>query len=795
MKKMQTWKRVLILMVILLTGIRVGYIMIRGETDREYAASARYDLTGAKFIDCTQAELTFISEYRYLNQLEVYLGGVDSKQSGHINVQLFSEDELLYQSKISLKNITNEAWKAIPVNAPLAEGQSYRLNFSASQDCKVIPRLAIVQNDSHATEIQSSQQDGRKIKGQLAVNFGYLRTPGRISRAVMSLLWILFGVGVVFVLLHFERLMAWIKNIVLFAEDQVGSELLWPIVEVFTCAVIIHGSGIEFQPATKIILYAISLIVGFRARFKRNYILEITDCKWKRMMLVLLYIYTAFALVGQRIWIYPLTLKLTGAGIFVFTCAICWSVLLVHSCLYGLNQLRKRSVTTEKRMSALKLGLLCLVMLLLPSLLHLYANNPGIASNDTVACMIDLSENLHGAEDWHPAFYVMFLRAIQKIWNSTYAVILVQYAFWAYVCMEVLLYLRKKGMKDKAILLLAGLLGCNAANIIHLNTIWKDIPYTLSVVWTLVILAKLSIDGEKYRKKRFVYAELVLALIGVVMFRKNGIVTFIIILAGVTVLLYKNRRIWVAVTSCLVVLALIKGPLYSHYRIRPVKSGQFIGLTQDILGAYYAGGEVSENTLKMINVTTSNNNAEYRYTPTWSYSSYDLEINSMEFIKNYLDTFVKNPVTMTRAVIAREDAVWNIFGGQDAVLKYVDYHETMDRNPRWRKKYPARRFVSLYPTVTAATKFTASTQWIAAIEWRSGLMTLLGAISAAFMFFKQQKKRYLLLLAPAVGHFIGLLLSTGWSDFRYFWPLNLLNLILVYLVLIVTQAEKGKQEL
>ncbi len=78
-----------------------------------------------------------------------------------------------------------------------------------------------------------------------------------------------------------------------------------------------------------------------------------------------------------------------------------------------------------------------------------------------------------------------------------------------------------------------------------------------------------------------------------------------------------------------------------------------IGLSQDILGVYYAGGEVSEGTLQMVYIMTENNNAEYSYNPTGSLQSYDLAVEPVDFIKNYIQTFLRNPVIMARAVIVR----------------------------------------------------------------------------------------------------------------------------------------------
>ena len=211
----------------------------------------------------------------------------------------------------------------------------------------------------------------------------------------------------------------------------------------------------------------------------------------------------------------------------------------------------------------------------------------------------------------------------------------------------------------------------------------------------------------------------------------------------------------------------------------------YIGLCQDILGAYYAGGEVAESTLQMINVMTSYNNAEYVYNPTRAYQSYDLDIEPKKFIRNYLDTFIKNPVTMLRAVIDREDAIWDIFKGEDARLGTVNFTETQDGVENWNTFHDKRIYRSLYEYTSIETAYTAKSQWLSAIEWRCGLFTLLGMITLVYLMIQKGFCRYLLIFFPVFGHILSLLLSTGWSDFRYFWPLNLMNMAIILLTPVI----------
>ena len=327
----------------------------------------------------------------------------------------------------------------------------------------------------------------------------------------------------------------------------------------------------------------------------------------------------------------------------------------------------------------------------------------------------------------------------------------------------------------------------------HLNTIWKGIPYTLSILWVLVILAKLILDSDEYRRKWYVYFELIAALVGTCLYRKNGVVSFAVIVMFMIFFLRKNAKMWGAIAIAAVCIFFVKGPVYSYLEIESSgKYGMYIGLSQDILGAYYAGGDVSEETLDMINVMTYYNNAEYEYTPTWSYQSYDLRVEPFEFILNYIDTFLRNPISMVRAIIAREDVVWNIFAGADANLRCVNYFGTADQVEGWNEYYPKRIYRSLHNGMAAATQYTASSQWISAIEWRCGVLTLLGIISVVTVAIREGEagKKYILLVIPVIGQIVSLLLSTGWSDFRYFWPLNLMNMCLILFAAVI-RKENG----
>lgn len=783
-------KKIVLAIATVIILIRIGYILFGNEIDKEYYTSTIYDLSDTYGIPCNGVSQTFHSNEGRLNSLELIFGDIAYDKVGTITVVISSEDELIYQTNISISNINNWEWKKIFVNAELSTNREYMISFSTSEDCTQIPSILAVKN-TWASEIIKSYSNSKEIDGQIAINYGYLQLPGILDKGCMVSLWIWLLLALGLIVFKFDRIEYFAKNIANYAKAQVKPEVLAAVVQIIFSLVITNCSGIEFQMPTKIILYIISLISIVNYRDKKEIIKVYMINAWQKVIFVSVYAFAAFSLVGQRIFIYPLTIKLTSAGMFVYLITFLWFVPVVNSIVYYIEK-TSRKAFAESKLKIWHFIFVCTLLLVVPAFYNLFANNPGISSPDTYSCMITQAQHLKGSGDWHPAFYCMIIRAIESVWNSTYAVILVQYFFWTYVCLEMLLYLRKKGFREPILLCIATFLGFNAGNYIHLNTIWKDIPYSLSLFWAVIIIAKLSIDYEYYTQRWYVYLELIIALIGTSQYRKNGIVSYIIIALFLLIALRKNIKIWTAIIISAAMIFIIKVPIYSYLNIQPVENGMYIGLSQDILGVYYSSGEVSEDTLQMINVMTNYNNAEYVYTPTWSNQSYALNIDSPVFIRNYIDTFLKNPIVMTRAIIDREDAIWDIFRGRDSVLGCVNFTGTNDSLEGWNDYYQKRNYVSLYTRANAASTYTANSQWISAIEWRCGLFTLLGIILFAFLIVSKRVNKNIVIISPIIGHILSLLLSTGWSDYRYFWPLNLMNLALILFVILEKKIEDKK---
>lgn len=559
---------------------------------------------------------------------------------------------------------------------------------------------------------------------------------------------------------------------------------IWVILETIFALVLFEHSGLSLSLGNKVTLLII-LLVSLKNRTKiYQFINEQFNTKSKKISLFVLYAYAAFSLVGHRSFIFPLDNEIKLKQIIIYALALIFFVPIINSVIYYIHKAKSIICKCERKISTGKFVFVLISILLVPSALALIAFNPGISTPDTYTTMVENAKNIHGMFDWHPFFYSLLTRKIEQVWDSTYAMVLFQWTMYIYVIVELFVYLRSKKINEYFLIGICIFIGFSPANYLQINTIWKDIPYTMSLLWSFVIISKLTIDKELYKKKLFIYLEFIIALAGVYLFRKNGIVTFWLILICLIPLLLRNIKLLYSSLACLAIIFIIQGPLYNHYEVKPSGTrGIYIGLGQDILGVHFGKGSLSENAMKIAQELTNNKLDQYVYNPTWSNISYDTTIIPKDFILAYIDTFTHNPILMTKAIIAREDAVWNIFPGQGSTLNCVNVHSFLDQdkglNDKWRKYYPEHQHSFATDIVSKFSNYIVNDPLLNVLIWRIGLILLIGIIVCYTMIIidKQSVINVIIpLISPIISHIIGLILSCGWSDFRYFWPINLLVL-------------------
>lgn len=732
-------------------------------------------------VACDNISQQFLAADDKLYCVEVTFDNIPSDENGWIDVNVQHNEKDIFLGKIPFNSLKNQMPYIIRLNIPTVRNELYRLNL-ASNTSKKIPQI-YVSEVNKSSESESCTRNNEIISQELSIRYGYLSSTVDYKLSILLIIIVVYCI----LLYFFFAPQVWgrVHKYLSYKIIQIA----YIIFQMFCCLMILNLSVINFKSYTKVLMIICSIVFSYNHLKKLEHLMNYIQFRGFRIAIILTNLYIAFALAGSQVFIYPIDLRVSLKDILLFLITLIWCFPVLTSLLYFYNRIKISFSLTQKR-DKLQIIVISSLLLLIPVLIVLAAFNPGFSSYDTNECLAQYAHNIRNMPDWHPPFYIMILKIIITVWDSTYAVILVQIFFWIYVWEKLFQLLFTRGIHKRYIYMISLIMGLNAAYSVQLCTIWKDIFYAISILWLTVIIAELIFNTEKCIITIRQCIELTAALICVFFFRQNGVVPYVLTLVALFILLRKNKRVVLSLLLSICLVLIIKFPIYHALDVNETQNGgMYIGLSQDIMGVYCSGGDVSEETMEMINVLTRQNNNNFSFVPYWANESYDLNVPITKFIKNYLNTFIHNPLTMTRAIICRQDFLWNIFEGQDAITNCVNYLGTEDGNGEWNTYYPAHKEISISYAVKqytlALTENQLSNVWI----WRVGLHIVLLVLVSLTLFLKQKPKHFILLYIPIIGQIISLMLSTGWADFRYYWPVNLMAMSIMYIITILPKKK------
>lgn len=733
------------------------------------------------YMPVTDTIIRFEPEQKYMKNIRFILAQIPSDGSGTVEIKLFHDDKLLYRGLRACSKIKVGEWTDFETNLTLNTSETYEIHITVN-DTELFNEAMIC----CYSEIENQTKP--------LISIGYAPLLDVQDKALTTLFVFLVYIGVVCLIIKANKLKkqaydAITKNFpVRFRSPRFAS-----IVSLSITYLVLELSKLAIDISLKIIISV--MVFGATYWVENNWDKVSKRLKDKKCaaIMILLAAWTAFSLIGSRCFIYPINMNITIGAVLLYIITVLLMFPLVSVIMIKSEEFCEKHVREREEKVPWDFVIVTIVAVLISALYYLRAFNPAISSPDTKYCMYYGLNSIRGINDWHPAFYILWLKAILRIIPTAQAVVVVQYIFYIYVLLRGFLFLYEKGLPKQFLYGAMLLTVFNCANTLHLMTIWKDIPYTLSITW-LTILIAILLFGERKRKV-YIYIELIVALIWTCFFRQPGIVPFIIVGIALILMFRESWKIWFSVIAAVCIALVIKFPVYNYYEIQTDHGGGiYIGLGQDIMGVYYNGGEISESAMEIVNVLSESDIAGYAYSPYRATASYELNVTKVEFIKAYIDTFIKNPVMMTRSVLCRMDTVWDVFMGEDGILGCVGFTGTMDgeeiNGEKWENLWGERENNFITQRVQDLVTYSVENPILNVLEWRTGIWFLAFLLAMGICSWKQKFNRTFLLFTPCVSHILSLALSTGWSDFRYFWPINLMTLF-VFLTVVTLKSEKN----
>ncbi|THU33525.1 hypothetical protein FAM09_25595 [Niastella caeni] len=548
----------------------------------------------------------------------------------------------------------------------------------------------------------------------------------------------------------------------------------------------------------KLLLLALSICSYYLMKTPRaiDYLNSYT--KTEKVIIFVITIYAGFAFIGYRLFLseFPVSHIISKTTYFLLYCF--WLLFIAFTFLY-LTELCKRKATelsnvkkTLTHRSSFKIYITFLGIILACWLIYFIAFFPAVMSSDSLG-QWEQATGMSKYNDWHPVFHTLFNKFFITIYKSPATIAFAQILFMAMVASGFFLFLYQKGVPLKWLLWSALLFALIPANGIMSVTLWKDVPFTAAMLWLTLVLAKIATDNSYFDRKT-AYAELIPALVATALFRHNGLIVYILVVAVLLVYFFRTKKasIIVCIAVSVGLIGFYKVYISDPARVEPNPSAiKLMAPVHGIAAVRYYNGELAKETVQAMDRIIPDSIWLSHYRPC-SADEYLFQ-TKRPFVQNlsalstskalllYGNTLVHNPYLVIRDRLAGTDVLWDV------------YHHEYAYNARYNTELESNnsglsaKDNKLKQALKSFLEFTVSNADI--LIWRSGFYNIL--LLLLLVCFLKQRKKYFLIFIPLIGCNLSLAISMTFQAFRYVYYIPMLFgfIWLLYLATTIAPAK------
>ena len=461
-----------------------------------------------------------------------------------------------------------------------------------------------------------------------------------------------------------------------------------------------------------------------------------------------------------------------------------WVYLIYVQCISIALDYSKHKCSNRESGMTKKNQVILFCVLMVNYIVWIYAFNPCITTPDSHS-IFDLihSTGIYGMVDWHPPFYVMVVSLLLNIWDSVTFIVLLQCLIYSFLLVRIANYLYKEGLNVSGIIFVIFILGFLFSNTIQLVTFWRDIPYMMSLLWLTYCLVRI-IRGEQ---KKVLLVELCISIIFVSLFRQNGVLPAAMIAIVIVCFAIRNKKkaLIIPIIIAMATFGIIRGPIYNAYNIKPAPNLKFFALANDIMGVYYSVEDPEDEIKEMANDITNNNPEGWEHNPYYTKcnGSSLLNYSIPRFVSVYIKTFFNHPIELCREFLRRNSVLWSVVKPEEEVAGCVNTLVDFHREEEAEYMYPRRTINAATGALTAISRNLTENKLLYIFTWRTSIY-LIAILTLAYVAMIQRKYRLLIPIIPLLSNTFSLLLGSGWPDYRYYWPTEILAVFLISIVFI-----------
>ncbi len=335
-----------------------------------------------------------------------------------------------------------------------------------------------------------------------------------------------------------------------------------------------------------------------------------------------------------------------------YLCLQCCFQIFPRLMLFDGEAREQRTEGGKRKRKILFCGAIFFGMTVLVDSLFLFAFFPGVMEYDSFIQMCQV----YGApySNHHPWLHTMLIKAIYGVGQvlgsnnrayALYSLFSICILASSFACVAAYLY--GKGLKRRYLVLLGAVYLLSPINQMYSITMWKDIPFAVSVLWFSFLLCVMKDRMAEGRRNRFCWGLFILLGFCVCFFRSNGLYVFIGMIPFVIGAFWRQKRAAVlAIALVLVMGAFYKGPIFSCFQVEEPDVIESLSIPAQQIAAVIAyEGEISEEQQNLLSkvVDLSKVPEAYLGSPSCSDAVKDLvrEKDEQEYITEHAGEFLR----------------------------------------------------------------------------------------------------------------------------------------------------------
>ena len=373
--------------------------------------------------------------------------------------------------------------------------------------------------------------------------------------------------------------------------------------------------------------------------------------------------------------------------------------------------------------------------------------------------------------DLNPAFDTIIIWALTRIWNSPAIISLVQITFAAIIYSLGMWRLKRIGVPLSVIWLITVVFSLTPVTGMMFISIWKDIPFSIAVMWVSILLIDIVIQGDTWISRRSNLTNLFVTLLLVSLFRHNG-PAILVGLSFILAALYRRywKRIMIGCIMTFTLFYLITVPFYNALSIKPSPAWLAMSLPISQISAIEASSSPSAlGESAILNKILPLNdwvNLYYPYNVTPILYSPYFDGN---YINHHLGAFLQ---VWIKLVYRHPDVAINDWVNLNSIIWQIDqpvggytYTTQLGIDPNNLGLQQRTLMPSLRGVLEYVDSFTLRPGVVWMI-WRPALYTYLILLIAVVLTIVR-KRPYWLISVPIILNSMSLLVASGSQDVRY----------------------------